>query len=181
MAGPVASIMQVPLGEVLPGDYAPAADDLRVLAHEIESHPSAVHRVGWHWYPEHSEPPPTSSERDYLLLVDMTIQLVDARDDWLELSLDLAWRPQLTVDAAVEVACWCPQDHNMHQVRAAHRRVTGAHDLVDAFAAGTAMLMDVLAAGPFEPSTWRIRAGLPDAPASRYRPVAHEAEDQRLG
>jgi hypothetical protein len=36
--------------------------------------------------------------------------------------------------------------------------------MVDAFAAGAAMLVDVLGRGPFEPQPWRIQAGLPDPP-----------------
>ena len=100
---------------------------------------------------------------EYLLIVDTTITLMSASADWLELALDLAWRPELTVTAAVEVACWCPQDHNMHQVREAHWQVASRHDLVDAFAAGTAMLTDVLDTGPSEPRAWRALAGLPDA------------------
>lgn len=39
-----------------------------------------------------------------------------------------------------------------------------SHELVDAFATGTAMLTDVLASGPFVPHPWRVHAGLPDAP-----------------
>jgi hypothetical protein len=102
----------------------------------------------------------------YLLLVDTTITLYGTRDDWLELTLDIAWikPPKLTVNAAVEVACWCPRDHNMHQVREASWPVADSHELVEAFAAGTAMLVDVLGSGPFEPRPWRLQAGLPDAP-----------------
>ena len=37
--------------------------------------------------------------------------------DWLELTLDVGWCPDLTVNAAVEMACWCSPDHNMHHVR----------------------------------------------------------------
>jgi hypothetical protein len=56
----------------------------------------------------------------------------------------------------------------MHQVRKGRWHVVNADELVEAFAAGTAMLMDVLASGPYEPHPWRVQAGLPDAPeASR--------------
>ena len=84
----------------------------------------------------------------------------------LELALGIVWGPELAVSATVEVACWCPHNHNVHQVRETHRPVTGPGELVDAFAAGVAMLVDVLDAGSFDPSTWRIRAGLPDNPAT---------------
>jgi hypothetical protein len=137
-----------------------------MLANELDSHPSAADRTVWHWYSGRTEPPQSSDRRGYVLLIDTTITLFNTRDDWLELTLDIAWLapPKLTVHAAVEVACWCPQDHNMHQVRKAQWHVGNSHELVEAFATGTAMLMDVLASGPFEPHPWRARAGLPDAP-----------------
>jgi hypothetical protein len=166
VTGPAASISQVPLHEVLPAAYGAAEDDLRRLAHKLDTHPSAMNRTAWHWYPENTAPPPIPSERRYLLLVDATITLFNTGLDWLELTLDIAWRPELTVTSAVEVACWCPQDHNMHQVRESHRQVPSCRDLVDAFAAGTAMLMDTLNSGFSDPRAWRARAALPDAPAA---------------
>jgi hypothetical protein len=163
----------VPLHEVLPPDYLGAVDDLRRLAHDLDSHPSAVGRIAWHWYPG-TEPPQvgtgpgeTAGEGGvYLLLVDTAITLYDTRADWLELTLDIAWSPaaRLTVDATVGVACWCPRDHNMHRVRRAQRQVATSSEMVAAFAAGTAMLVDVLGSGPFEPHPWRIQAGLPNPP-----------------
>lgn len=168
--GPAPSLAQVPLGEVLPCDYVGAEDELRRLAHEFDGHPAIVGRSAWHWYPERKEPPQSSDRGLYLLLVDTTITLYETRDDWLELTLDISWLapPELTVNAAVEVACWCPQNHNMHQVRTARWHAVNGHELIEAFAAGTAMLVDVLATGPFDPRAWRAQAGLPDAPeASR--------------
>jgi hypothetical protein len=87
-------------------------------------------------------------------------------------ALRAAWEEQLQAErdlaaargAAVEVACWCPEDHNMHQVRQGRWQVSHSHELVQAFAAGTAMLTDVLVSGPAEPHPWRVQAGLPDAP-----------------
>jgi hypothetical protein len=165
----------VPLREVLPGDYLSAEGDLRRLANELDSHLAAADRTAWHWYPDNrTQPSRTSNRRPYLLLlVDATITLYNTRDDWLELTLGIAWLapPKLTVDAALEVACWCPQDHNMHQVRQAQWHAADSRDLVEAFAAGTAMLMDVLASGPFEPHPWRVQVGLPDAPETGRQPT----------
>ncbi|WP_157437851.1 hypothetical protein [Actinoplanes subtropicus] len=152
--------------DVLPLDYVAAGDDLTNLALRLETHRAAANRTAWHWYPEHAEHPQESSERGYLLLLDATIVLADLNTDWLELTLDIAWRPELTVNAAVEVGCWCQPDHNVHQVRKERRSVASPQDLVDAFAAGAAMLLDVLESGPFEPSTWRTRTGLPNAPVA---------------
>ncbi|ROO51117.1 hypothetical protein EDC02_5982 [Micromonospora sp. Llam0] len=119
---------------------------------------------------EHIEPTPAMlSKRGYLSLLDVAITFESAPSDWLELTLDLAWMPELSVSAAVGAARWCRPDHNMHQVREAQWPVEGSHDLVDGFAAAVAMLTDVLNSGQFDPSPWRIRAGLPDAPAAAAR------------
>jgi hypothetical protein len=165
MVGPASSISQVPLQEVLPRSYSGAEDELRRLANELDRHPVAAGHTRWHWYPDRTEPP-QAKPGTYLLLVDATITLYTTADDWLELSLDIAWLApaELTVNAAVEVACWCSENHNMHQVRRGRWHVADSQELVEAFAAGTAILTEVLASGPLEPHTWRIRAGLPDGP-----------------
>ncbi|MEV4132152.1 hypothetical protein AB0J72_08295 [Dactylosporangium sp. NPDC049742] len=154
MAGPGKSIVEVPLLEVLPRDCAAAVGEIRRLAGELDTH--AAGRVAWHWFPEHSRP---AGHGDVLL--DASITLFNADADWLALTLDLAWSPDLTVNAAVEVACWCRPDHNTHYVRDQTWQVTGGADLVDAFAAGIAMLKPVLDHGPFHPLPWRADAGLP--------------------
>jgi len=166
MVGPVPYMARVPLQQVLPHEYLDAEGELRRYADEFDSHPVATDRGTWHWYPEHrTRPAHIPGQTFYLLIVDTTITLYDTRDDWLELTLDIAWRTpsMLTVNAAVEVACWCPQNHNMHQVRRAQWQAVNSLGLVEGFAAGTAWLTEVLAAGPFEPRTWRTQAGLPDA------------------
>jgi hypothetical protein len=164
VSGPTNSINQVPLSDVLPRDHAAAAGQLSRLAHKLEAHPMAAERIQWHWYPEHNTKPAMPTGRGYHLLVDTTITLFNQGHDWLELTLDVAWRPELTVNAAVEVACWCPTDHNMHQVRESRWPATGTEELAEAFAAGITMLTGVLDSGPFDPRPWRLDAGLPDAP-----------------
>jgi hypothetical protein len=146
-----------------------AEHELRKLAIELDSDPSAADRSTWHWYPERREPSEPAPRGIRLLLVDVTVTLYDTREDWLELTLDISWQvpPKLTVNAAVEVACWCPQNHNMHRVLSAQGHAANSHELVEAFAAGTAMLTGVLSAGPFDPHLWRVQAGLADeSPAS---------------
>lgn len=144
----------VPLREVLPQAYLAAENQLRRLASTLDNHRLANGRTAWHWYPQRTRPPRVLDGRLYLLIVDTTITMYNTSDDWLELTLDIAWREpqQLTVNAAVEVACWCPQDHNMHRVRKAQWPVAQSQELVEGFAAGTEMLADVLDSGPFEPS-----------------------------
>jgi hypothetical protein len=167
MAGPVTSIDQVPLPDVLPSEYVAALDELRRLGRTLDVHRAAATRIGWWWYPEHRQCPPTPAGSAYILLFDTTITLFNSDHDWLELTLDVAWRSQLTVNAAVEVGCWCSQDHNMHQVRSKSWSVTESHDLVRGFTAGIAMLTSVLGSGSFDPSVWRVGARLPDAPPPR--------------
>src|SRR4051812_2889792 len=115
----------------------------------LDVHPAAAGRVQWHWYPEHNAGPSTSAEGNYLLILDATITLFNRGADWLELTLDVAWRPELTVNAAVEVGCWCSPNHNMHQVRTETWSAVGVDGLVAAFTAGTALLAGILDSGPF--------------------------------
>jgi hypothetical protein len=164
VSGPANSIDNVPLSDVLPRDYAPAADRLSQLAHQLETHPMAAERIHWHWYAENNTKLATPPERAYTLVFDATITLFEQSSDSLELALDVGWRPGLTVNTAVEVACWCTKYHNIHQLRDSRRPVADADELVEAFAAGIAMLTDVLDSGPFDPRPWRLDAGLPDAP-----------------
>lgn len=138
---------------MLPPWLRGAETDLRTAARTLERHRSAAHDIAWHWYSEHREAPRALGHGVNLLLADMTITLVNTDHDWLELTFDIAWREPscLTVNAAVEVACRCPQDHNMHQVRATETPVADVGDLINAFTAGTALLTDVLDSGPSAP------------------------------
>jgi hypothetical protein len=102
----------VPLRDALPHLDLAAEDELRRLASMLDGHPVPAERTAWHWYSQRIEPPPYAPDgRLYLLVLDATITLYSTGDDWLELTVDIAWRTpqQLTVNTAVEVACWCPQ------------------------------------------------------------------------
>jgi hypothetical protein len=170
----VVSMERVPLRDVLPHDYLAVEDELRRLATQLDSHSSAVDRVARHWYPEHNSPPPASDElRIYLLLVDTAISLYDADSDWLELTLDIAWQQpsKLTVNAAVEVACWCMPDHNMHQVRTVSRQIANSHELVEAFAAGASAASRALVLiyqGTRPCRSWKVPVGPPGGRVARW-------------
>ncbi|MBU2665218.1 hypothetical protein KOI35_17075 [Actinoplanes bogorensis] len=163
MSGPVSSLAQVPLSDVLPSSCVDAEPELRRLAGDLESHPAAAGRIRWHWYPEHKTPPGTSRAGVCLIVCDAAITVFDQDHDSLELTLTVGWCPELTVSAAVEVACWCSSDHNIHEVRGSSRPATNGAALVNGFAAGAAMLTRVLDSGQFDPRRWRVEAGLPDA------------------
>ncbi|HEY0530254.1 MAG TPA: hypothetical protein VGD29_01500, partial [Actinoplanes sp.] len=93
----------------------------------------------------------------YALIFDTRITLFDQSFDSLELTMDVACHPDLSVNAAVEVACWCAKDHNIHQVRQSHWPVADTEELVAAFAAGITMLTSALDSGPFDPSLMATR------------------------
>ncbi|GAA2624117.1 hypothetical protein GCM10010399_64350 [Dactylosporangium fulvum] len=166
MAGPVSSIDQVPLGDVLPIAFNAVEGDLWRLARDLEAHQAAAGRTIWHWWLDRTERPPTLAERESLTIVSGGVMLYDSGVDWLELDLDIGWGPELTVTASVHVACWCAENHNAHYVLEACWPVATAHDLIEGFAAGTAILTEVLNTAPFDPSIWRVQAGLPDAPGA---------------
>ncbi|MEU5789562.1 hypothetical protein ABZ754_17750 [Micromonospora purpureochromogenes] len=168
MAGPVPSLASVPLIEVLPERYRTAVRDLCRTADDLDSHRPPTDRGGWHWYPANAVPPSRHDRGISHLLLDTAVTVHDAGVDWLELTLDIAWSPasNLVVSAAVEVACWCAQDHNMHPVREAQWEVATAGELVEAFAAAAATVRGWLSTGPHDPYTWRRQAGLPDASIS---------------
>jgi hypothetical protein len=169
MVGPVASVEDVPLAEVLRQDYVAAEGAIRRLGIELDSHRPPGDDGGWHWYPRSAQEPRPSTEGIHHLLFDAAIKVYDTGSDSLELTLCVAWGmslPNLIVTAAVEVACWCSHHHGIHQVRGNLWDVRDSAELIDAFAAGAVLLTDVLATGPFEPGSWRIDAGLPDAPSN---------------
>ena len=84
------------------------------------------------------------------------------RSDWLELALDVwfAGRDGLLVTAAVEVACFCPVDHGMHQVAVAEWKTRSEAELLDAFDAALTKLA-TWSEDTASPGTWRHRAQLP--------------------
>ncbi|GAB3179011.1 hypothetical protein GCM10027259_26730 [Micromonospora palomenae] len=168
MAGPAPSLASVLLIEVLPDRCLTAVRDLYRTADDLDRHRPPTDRGGWHWYPATAVPPTEHDRGISHLLLDTTVTVYNAGVDWLELTLDIAWSPasNLVVNAAVEVACWCAQDHNMHPVREVRWEVATAGELVEAFAAAAATVKGWLNTGPHDPSTWRRQAGLPDAPIS---------------
>jgi hypothetical protein len=103
------------------------------------------------------------------MIISTSAAALPASKSWTQLApehlaADVARSPELSVNVAVEVACWCARDHNIHYVRESARPVADTAEVVEAFAAGVAMLTSVLNSGPFDPRPWRLDAGLPDAP-----------------
>lgn len=166
MAGPAEGIDDVPLGEALPGHDTTTLEALRLRLRELESHQRAAGRCEWWWFPSAPAPGPAGTALSYSLLT-LTIALARDHADWLELSLDLGRsEPEgLLLTASVEVACWCPRDHNMHAVRHLSFPATTSRLLIDGVLAGAALLEDVLTSGPWDADSWRAIARLPPRPA----------------
>ncbi|WP_406335720.1 hypothetical protein [Streptomyces sp. NBC_00203] len=82
--------------------------------------------------------------------------------DQLEFLLDVSWtdQGQLSVSAAVNVACWRDVDHATHDADALHVVIGAEPSLSQAFQAGADRLVGWLA-DPRDPDYWRHRAGLP--------------------
>lgn len=164
MSGPASSVAQVPLSAVLPSGYAAIEGELRRLAHRMESHAAAVGSIRWNWYPEHNTRPAAQTEGTCLAVFDVAVTLFDEGSDTLELTLNVGWCPDLAVNAALEVACCCSyQDHDIHRVVGSRCSAVNGPGLVEGFAAGTAMFIRVLETGPFDPRSWRTKAGWPNA------------------
>jgi hypothetical protein len=82
--------------------------------------------------------------------------------DWVELALDI-WHSggnALLVTAAVEVACFCPVDHNVHSAEDAEWTARSEGELLASLevALGRLAAWSEDTAGP---GTWRSRAHLP--------------------
>ncbi|NYF56519.1 hypothetical protein [Micromonospora purpureochromogenes] len=133
----------------------------------------------WESY-THEDALPRPAAGVQLLVLSATVSVVDTGQDWLELSLQVAFDTPslLEVAAAVEVACWCTNDHNMHAVERREWLVGSGPALARSFDAAIHKITRWLATGPSEPDPWRDRAGLPSpsdrkaahCPRSRDRP-----------
>lgn len=96
-------------------------------------------------------------------MLSATVSLVNTGEDWLELSLLVAFDTPslLEVAAAVEVACWCRDDHNMHVIERREWVVGSGPALARSFASALQEITRWLATGQREPDPWRDGAGLP--------------------
>ncbi|WP_200211071.1 hypothetical protein [Micromonospora coerulea] len=164
----------------LPFDLGQSAYDRMCAAADVlpSAGPPNV-QPAWESYThEASLPPPAAGVR--LLVLSATVSVVDTGQDWLELSLQVAIDTPslLEVAAAVEVACWCTNDHNMHAVERWEWLVGSGSALARSFDAAIQKITRWLATGPREPDAWRDQAGLPGpsdwkaagGPGSRDRP-----------
>ena len=166
VAGPVSSLGHVPLSELLPERYLAVVPSLRRSADDLDRHRPANEPGVWNWLPAKTFLPELNDQPSSDLLIYTAILPYDTGVDWLELALDIAWdvSPRLVVNTAVEVACWCSPDHNVHPISQAKWRVATASELAEVFAAATTLMKGWLRDGPHNPDAWRSRVGLPNPP-----------------
>lgn len=143
-------------------------DRMRAAADAMQSPGLPGAQPAWESYThEPALPPPATGAQ--LLVLSATVSLANTGEDWLELSLLVAFDTPslLEVAATVEVACWCVDDHNMHVVERREWVVGSGPALARSFAAGVQEINRWLATGPREPDAWRDGAGLPQPSAWR--------------
>lgn len=114
----------------------------------------------WTWY-EEDKTPDTGRQPLHLILGAVVVGH-QGGGDWTEFALDV-WRgvePLRVVTAAVEVACWCPEDHNMHAALEHEWTADNAEALVRAVEEALAALANWWRQST-DADDWRRRAGLP--------------------
>jgi hypothetical protein len=167
MRGPVIGFMvmargsldAVPLSTLFPRLSAADVESLRCSALVVDAARVREAEPTWLWEPSHSVFPGAGPGAAVLLLAEITEQA--ERGDQLEFLLGVAWTDQaeLSVSAAVNVACWCDTDHATHDVDALRLIINGETSLGQAFRAGADRLVGWLA-DPRDADYWRLRAGL---------------------
>jgi hypothetical protein len=154
-------IADVPLTDLLSflsGTDAARMADAATLLDEL---PEPITRSPWSWLlPEEDAP-----QRPVLETI-LTLQSTGT--DWLEIWLDIepsSVPDMLAIYTAIEVACWCPTDHNMHAVHEQHWLAASGPALATAFETAIAAVRS-WAADSQDPNHYRQRAGLPEPPSS---------------
>ncbi|WP_327434509.1 hypothetical protein [Streptomyces sp. NBC_01236] len=150
----------VPLSALFPQLSASEVEVLRRAARAIDEARVGEPEPAWLWASHHAAFPGPGPGIAVILLADIVGPA--GPGDQLEFLLDVSWTDQgeLSVSAAVNVACWCDVDHATHDADALHVVIGGETSLSQAFQAGADRLVDWLA-DPRDPDYWRNRAGLP--------------------
>ncbi|MFF6791707.1 hypothetical protein ACFY9C_21880 [Streptomyces filamentosus] len=116
--------------------------------------------AGWEWVLEHAVFPGTQVGTPVVLGLDVIEHA--GGGDQLEFLLQVVWIDpgRLSVDASVNVACWCETSHATHDADAVRVVVGEETSLPGAFRAGAEHLTGWLA-DPHDADYWRAKAGLP--------------------
>jgi len=161
MPGPVESIAQVPLGDLLPGESSASVDQIRRSALKLETHRDAAGHVKWHWYPENARHLFTGDQNIELVLFDAIALLTDGAD-WQKLRLQVGRRPAgTTVTMEIEAACWHPERHRLDPLRQAKWPEQPDSALQKGFRDGVFALTNYLDNGGADLRNIRGQDGLP--------------------
>jgi hypothetical protein len=154
----VATLAEVPVDELLGWRLNDVEKQrLAELGRRLDDLRSASDPNGW-TYDDSQGPHPTGQQP-----FGTALGWYDNHLDWLELAVDV-WPDSEAgpvVAATVEIACFCPNDHNVHEVVHLERAVAGPVDLISAMR----WVIDQLtawAAHSRDPSEWRRRFNLSD-------------------
>jgi hypothetical protein len=135
---------------------------MRAAARTVEAARSRDDAFRWDWFPDNLHKDPVDKTVQ-LLVLGTTLRLFNNLGDWLELELWVVreQRPQLTVAATSEVACWCDPDHNLHVLSCEERLVGTAAALTEAFESAAAAVVR-WSGESHDPNVQRGAAGLPN-------------------
>lgn len=154
-------ITDVPLTDLLPllshADTARMADAAALL----DDLPESLTRSPWSWLLLDEDAPQRP-------ILETILTLHSTGTDWLEIWLDIepaSVPDMLAVYTAIEVACWCPTDHNMHAVHEQHWLAASGPAIATAFETAITAVRS-WATNSQDPNHYRRRAGLPEPPSS---------------
>ncbi|WP_203829267.1 hypothetical protein [Actinoplanes palleronii] len=156
----VASFADIPLAEVLPGEYHAVLGDLARIGSELDG------RGACHWFPDHVAPPATAESNSDQPLISIDVSFAEP-DDSIELGVVISWggaAPLLTVWAFADVMCLCQTFHGVHSVRDDEWQAVNGRELVRGFRAAVRAISQLARTGPAAAGPWRVEAGLPGSP-----------------
>ncbi|MCF3130827.1 hypothetical protein [Streptomyces olivochromogenes] len=151
---------RVPLDELFPHVDDLGRQRMRRAVAMVDAVRPADQTPDWEWWPHHINFPGAAVGVPEILLTEFS--LYDDRVDWLAMAIDVEWTAagRLRVCAAVEVACWCTENHNAHYAPSLEIPVRDDASLEAAFEAAARQLTKWLEE-PWDPEHWRARANLP--------------------
>ncbi|MFJ4466985.1 hypothetical protein ACIP2X_05605 [Streptomyces sp. NPDC089424] len=154
------AIDDAPLAALFPHLPARDVEALRQVARAVDAVRAEGATTPWEWTRDPVVTPEPLPWTSVLFGVNF-IEHAGAGDQ-LEFVLQVVWTEsgELAVEAAVNVACWCEDDHATHDVDELSLVVGARDSLVPAFTAGAERLGGWLA-DPRDADHWREVAALP--------------------
>ncbi|MEW5627727.1 hypothetical protein AB1388_14315 [Streptomyces hydrogenans] len=149
---------RVPLSALFPFLSPADVDSLKRTAGMVDAARADRTTADWEWFPGHAVL--AGARPGTVLGLDAVEHAAEGDRLEFQLLVTKTASGRLVVDAAVNVACWCANDHATHDVDALGLVVGEEASLPDAFRAGAERLTGWLA-DPHDADHWRARGGLP--------------------